>query len=325
MSIKILDDDGASRLSYNAKRYVNRRFAQLTQAEYDALPIIQKMNGTTYLIDDRVPSSWSTLSDAEIAQAIAEADAGLADLYSDYGWRVGDVREVQISAMNSSGTFDNISWNVRESHVAQTIELVLMDGGTTSETGNEFVGTAASDVFTFVNSVTNKDGTTRSNPAFIVGIKNSLIENGYMNSTGTNEGSWDECARRNWCNGAFRQAIPSTLRPIFKKFNTITAQAYNSNTNQISQDYFALHAECEVFSNRAISTTAEASALKQLEWYKTPANRIKNNGPSGSAKNWWHRSPGFRGDTIFSNCKPSGGQEGTIAYMSYGISPFGCI
>lgn len=274
--------------------------------------------------------SWATGTDEQIAAAIAAADRGEIDLYADYGWRVGDERDVQLSAMDASGTFDGVSWTVGESHVAQTVTLVLMDGGTTSETGNTFTGTAASDVYTFVTSVKNKDGTTRTNPSFIVGMKDYLTKNasregGYVNSSPTSEGSWNGCSRRNWCNGAFRGSFSSTLRPIFKKFNCITAKTYNGSTNQTSQDYFALHAEREVYNSRSMSNQTEYNALKQLEYYKTQSNRIKKARGGSSADSWWERSPSTSGIREYCDAGSSGYPGAFEATTSLGLAPFGCI
>lgn len=274
-------------------------------------------------------ASWANGTDEEIAAQIAAADRGEIDLYADCGWRVGDTRQVSLSAMAASGTYDGVSWNVGESHVAQTVELVLMDGGTTSETGTTFNDTAASG-YELVTSVKNKDGTTRTNPAFIVGMKNLLAdgttrEGGYMNSTKTNSGSWNGCARRKWCNGAFKGALPSALIPIFKQFNTKTIQSASGSTIQTSQDYFALHATKEILGLRSDSSQAEAEALKQLSYYTTSANRIKNAGLYGSASGWWNRSPHSGSSQNFCIVTQNGGGNASLASSTFGIAVFGCI
>ena len=366
MSDKILTDSGVSRLSTNVKNYVNKRIACVTQSEYDALPIATKTNGTVYFIKDSIPQ-WSTASDAEIVQAIADADAGLIDLYSDYGWRVGDERVVPLSAIAASGTFDGVTWSVNETHEDQNCVLVLMDAGSTSETGNLFDDTAASD-YQLVTAVKNKDGSTRTNPAFLVGMKNVLskktgsiiadiIEHGYMNPTSTIAGSWGSCARRNWCNGAFRQAIPSSLRSIFKQMNVITALGYGESGVQTVQDYFALWSGKEVFGNDDSNEPywpggavyrPEWNALKQVEYYKTPAHRFKlygedhpDTGQYNTGDDWWERSISNNGfdpvefgnawfNEIHSKTDETIGKTGQTfmqdaSYSRAGFSPFGCI
>ena len=244
--------------------------------------------------------SWSTGTDEEIVRAIAAADAGEIDLYNDNGWRVGDTRTVSLSAMEATGTYDGVTWSVGETHGAQDIELVLMNkGGTTLSNGKEC--------------------------KFVVGMKDCLNEVGYMNSTNTNSGSWDGCARRSWCNGAFRQAIPDSLRPIFKQMQTITAETYNGTTLKTSTDYFALPAEREIFGTGDYSNATEgaSTSLTQFTWYATSANRSKKQ--NGSNSSWNERSPRASNSTNF--CRVSSGGEAGQSYASArnGLSPFGCI
>lgn len=271
--------------------------------------------------------SWANGTDAEIAALIAAADRGEVDLYADAGWRVGDERTVSLSAMAASGTYDGVTWNVGESHDAQTVTLVLADGGTTSETGNTFSGTAASDIYTFVTSVKNKDGTTRTNPAFIVVIKELLYNRGYMNATKTNSGSWEGCARRAWCNGAFRSAIPSKLLNAFKQFNTNTIETYDGSTLKTSQDYFALNAEREIFQGLGSpnSNSIEYNYLKTFSYYKTAANRVKKLNGTSTAEAYWLRSPYKGQNDSFCNVSQYGSQSWVWADFIIGLSPFGCI
>ena len=250
--------------------------------------------------------SWSTGTDEEIVRAIAAADAGEIDLYNDNGWRVGDTRTVSLSAMEATGTYDGVTWSVGETHEAQTIELVLMhQGGVKLADGNDC--------------------------HFVVGMKDCLIEGGYMNRTNTTSGSWDGCARRNWCNGAFRQAIPDSLRSIFKQMRTITAETYNGTTLKTSTDYFALPAEREVFgggyglSGRGYSNDAEAVSenLPQFTWYATPSNRVKQ--VNGSNSSWWERSPHANNSSRFCHVVIGGFASCNNAINTFGLSPFGCV
>ena len=244
--------------------------------------------------------SWSTGTDEEIVRAIAAADAGEIDLYNDNGWRVGDTRTVSLSAMEATGTYDGVTWSVGETHGAQDIELVLMNkGGITLSNGNEC--------------------------KFVVGMKDSLNEAGYMNSTDTNSGSWDGCARRSWCNGAFRQAIPDSLRPIFKQMQTMTAETHNGSTLKTSTDYFALPAEREILGSRACSNKTEAAStsLVQFTWYATQTNRRKKR--NGDFAWWWERSPNERTSTYFCVVTNTGATSEINAGTPRGLSPFGCI
>lgn len=238
--------------------------------------------------------TWAGGTDAEIAAMVAAADAGDIDL-GDY-WAVGDERTVSLSAMSATG--------VGESHAAQTVTMVLMNKG-----GKTLASATAS-------------GQTECN--FIVGLKNGLSEYGYMNSSDTNSGGWDSCARRTWCNNVFSAAIPSALQPIFKSFKNVTA-AGSSTTTTTSTDKFALPAEKEVFRSVTYANSTAESSLTQFEYYKTSANRIKKKGDSGSADYWWERSPYSSTSGYFCSVHSNGSAYFNVASYAYLVAPFGCI
>ena len=146
-----------------------------------------------------------------------------------------------------------------------------------------------------------------------------------MNSSNTNSGSWNGSARRTWCNNVFRNAIPSTLRAIFKQFKTVTAQTYNGSTNQTSVDYFALPAEREIFDARNYCNQTEYNALFQFDYYKTVSNRVKKLGKTGTVGYWWERSPLYTNSTRFCSVSSGGGAYVNDASITSGLAPFGCI
>lgn len=238
--------------------------------------------------------SWADGTDEQIVEMINAADNGLINL-ADY-WSVGDERQVTLSAMEATG--------VGESHVEQTVTFVLMNAGG--------------------KTLANATPSGRTTCSFIVGMKNGLAEKGYMNSSNTNSGGWEACARRTWCNSVFRNAIPSTLRDIFKQHLNVTANG-SSSTTATSTDYFALPAEKEVFGSVSrADSTAEAS-LTQFEYYKTSSNRIKKTGDSGSASSWRERSPRSGNSGIFCTVSSNGSADYEPASFSYLLAPFGCI
>lgn len=256
--------------------------------------------------------SWANGTDAAIAAMVAAADAGLIDLYEDAGWRVGDERTTTLAAIAQSGTYDGVSWTVNDAQSEQQVTLVLMHQGG----------------YQFVTPVKDKQGQNRQTCSFVVGLKNGLSITGYMNQTYINFGSWHATARRDWCNGGFRQAINSTLRPAFKRFNCITGTWNNQATggsNITTQDYFALAAEKEVFGSRTQSTDTEANALFQFTWYQTSSNRIKTQGDKGSAYYWWERSPQYNNSRAFCAVATDGAAMSSNAGNTHELSPFGCI
>lgn len=241
--------------------------------------------------------TWADGTDAEIVAMVNAADDGMINL-ADY-WSVGDERQVTLSAMEATG--------VGESHAEQTVTFVLMNAG-----GKTLV---------------NATPSGRSECSFIVGMKNGLTEKGYMNSSNTNHGGWDECARRTWCNNVFRNSIPSTLQVIFKQHLNVTS--WSGSSTRDSADYFALPAEKEVFGSVSYANATAESSLIQFQYYITSANRIKKAGDSGSSDFCFLRS---RSDTdpnmfcVINNHTDPRYQQGADSALNANLlSPFGVI
>ena len=233
--------------------------------------------------------SWASGTDEQIAAMVAAADAGQIDL-SDY-WHAGDTRTVRLSAMQRGA--------VGETHAAQNVQFVLNDAGH----------------FTLANG-------KKCN--FVVHQKDCLSEYGYMNSSNTNNGGWNSCARRTWCNETYRNAIPASLRGIFKQFKTRAANGSGSSAVE-STDYFALPSEKEVFGSITYSNSSAESQNTQFQYYKTASNRIKKLGINGSADWWWERSPRSGNSNSFCAVYSGGTASAASAGYANGLAPFGCI
>lgn len=233
--------------------------------------------------------SWADGTDEEIAAMVAAADAGKIDL-TDY-WHEGDTRTVSLSSMPATG--------VGESHAAQSVQFVLTDPGH----------------YTLANGKAC---------SFVVLQKDCLSETGYMNSSVTNSGGWNSCQRRTWCNNVYRNAIPASLRGIFKQFKVRTANGSGSGVTE-STDWFSLFSEKEVFGSTTYANSSAESQNTQLNWFKTSSNRIKKTGMNGSARNWWERSPYSGNSSTFCFVTLSGSADWNGANYRYGLAPFGCI
>ena len=266
----------------------------------DAIRELDPLSGLTV----EPASVWTSGTDDDVLKMVNLADIGVIDL-TDY-WSVGDIRSVPLSAMSATG--------VGESHSAQTVEMVLMHANPSKYT----YGTIPS--------------SGRTKPFFIYGQKNCLATVGYMNSSDTNSGSWHGCARRTWCNNVYRNAVPAYLKTITKQVSFITAAIYNSNTNQISWDYFFLPATKEIIggtattagSDTGYSNLTEFNALEQWTWYATATNRIKTRSGVG-ANPWWLRGPACTLNSIFCYVDVNGNCNGYYASSTYGLAPCGCI
>jgi len=234
--------------------------------------------------------TWADGTDEQIAAMVQGHYDGKINL-ADY-WSVGDERVVSLSAMEATG--------VGESHAAQSVTLVLSNVG-------------GKNLATPINGVTEC--------AFQVDQKHSLNETGYMNSTNTNTGGWKSSARRTWCNSIYKNAIPSTLRGIFKEFINQSGTGGGSTSGvENTTDTFALRAEIEVFGSTSYSVSGEGS---QVTYYQTPSNRIKQ--VNGSNTPWWERSPRSGDNNYFCSVDATGNANGFYASTNRGLAPFGCI
>lgn len=231
--------------------------------------------------------SWADGTDDEIAAMVAAADAGKINL-SDY-WHEGDTRAVRLSSMPATG--------VGESHAAQDVQFVLSDPGH----------------FTLASGKPCN---------FVVNMKDCLKHRGDMNSSNTNSGGWNGCARRTWCNNVFRNAIPSGLRPAFKQFKTKAATG-TGTASTTSTDWFSLPSEMEVFGRVTYANSSAESGNTQLNYYKTSSNRVKK--VNGSTVWWWERSPYDRISTAFCMVNDGGNASSIVAGSASWLSPFGCI
>ncbi len=256
-----------------------------------------KTASTTVTVSVKIVT-WAAGTDAEIADMVAAADAGQISL-KDY-WAVGQERTVSLAAMAETG--------VGETHAAQSATLVLMDSACTG----------------FTLATTTSGGKTK--PDFIVGLKNSLLEAGYMNSSDTNVNGWSGSARRIWCNNVFRAAVPTAIRNIFKQFKWKQGQGGSASSGLLeTTDYFGLTPEKAILGRNPYSFTDEAALYAQWDWYKTSANRIKKLGGINSDSVWWECSPYLGYPKRFGSINSNGGASNNGASSTYGLAPFGCI
>lgn len=236
-------------------------------------------------VEPRVPS-WATGTDQEIIDALTAHYAGEIDLH-EY-WSVGDERTITLEAMPATG--------VNESHEATTLTFVIMNqGGKTLE-----------------------DGTTEC--AFIVGVKEDFRPEGYIYH-GYYEIHWASSDRKTWCDNVFYNAIPSSIKSIFKRFKN-SSRGTSSTTPSTINEYFSLPAEVEITGSNTESMAGEGT---QFDYYKTSSNRIKLRTDTHEPGEYWTRSSKSSPKayiTIKTDGTPSGG---IVVNADKGLSPFGCI
>lgn len=161
-----------------------------------------------------------------------------------------------------------------------------------------------------------------------IGMKNLLATKYRMNATATNEGGWDESEMRTSTMATLLSQLPSDLQGVIKQVNKKATAGGASTSITTSADKLWLLAEVEVDGTTSAGYADEG---EQYEYWKTvkdgtvAADRIKylSNG-SGSASNWWLRSPHVSFSTYFRNFY-STGAVGILAYYTRGVSFGFCV
>lgn len=236
--------------------------------------------------------SWSEGTSAQIKAMLDAEKAGQIDT-SEY-WNVGDKRTFHLSAIAaySVGGVEIIG-----AQSAQDVEIALAHKGLYKDSNNDTV-------------------------SWVVSFVDCLNQQGKMNSTNTNSGSWEDSAIRTYLNDYVFEAMSEDDQAIFKQFKTITAEPYNGTTLETSIDYLALCAEKEIFGQATYGNATEADALTQFDYYKAIESHTKH--ANGNLCYWWERSPCKDYDSAF--CLANVGNASfNPAAQNQGISPFGCV
>lgn len=213
-------------------------------------------------------------TDEEIAKMI-EAHYNNKINIADY-WAVGDKRKVNLSAMSATG--------VGESHRAQAVEFAIAGFD-----HDELVTTINGHTKAAV-TLTQVDCLMDAECAADTKYGSGNTENGYMNSSNTNAGGWESCARRTWCNSVYYNALPHALKNAVKEVNKKTSAGNMISNIVMTADKIFLLSEIEIFGRTTYSMAGEGA---QYQYYKINSNIIKLPKYYDSSANaiWSLRSP----------------------------------
>lgn len=176
---------------------------------------------------------FATATDAQLIEMVNAYYDGIITLDDVKSvWNVGDKRKISLSAM--SATY------VGESHVAQDQYFTLLDFDHDTLVTNK--GTKTKALITLEQDCVLSNGTT--------------VEGGYMNSTATNTGGWEGCARRTWCNNTYYNALPSAIKSLVKQVTKQNYKVYNSTTLTTTNDYCFLLSSTEIWDLGASNAVA---------------------------------------------------------------------
>ena len=241
-------------------------------------------------------------TDAEITKMIEAHYAGKINI-GDY-WAVGDKRTIHHNAMSATG--------VSESHKANDYAYVI-------------IGIEHDDLVTPINGKTKAaitiqtermlylDTTTKYNSSY-----DTSHECGYMNSSRTNDGDWQDCERRIWCNEVYKKCLPTYIQNMMK-------QVKKKTSGGSSNDYAFLPSEIEIFGSATYSFAGEG---KQYQYFKNAtANRYKKprHGSDYVSGYYWERSPFSSGSNSFCRVNLDGGAGTGDASDTFGVVPCLCI
>lgn len=236
--------------------------------------------------------SWVDGTTAQIKAMLDAEKAGKINT-ADY-WNVGDKRTFHLSAISA---FSKNGVEIIAAQPEEDVEIALAHKGLYKDVS---------------------DNTVR----WIVSFVDCLNNQGKMNGTGTNSGSWDGAAIREYLNDYVFPAMTAADQALFTQFKTITANPYNGTVLETSIDYLALCAEKEIFGAATYGNVTEANALTQFDYYKTISTHTKY--ADGNLCYWWQRSPCKDYDSAF--CLSNiGNASFNPANNPQGISPFACI
>ena len=136
-----------------------------------------------------------------------------------------------------------------------------------------------------------------------------------MNSSNTNSGGWTSCAMRSTHLPAILALMPTEVQNGIREVNKLTSAGSQSATINTTADKLFLLSEIEIFGSVSYSKSGEGT---QYDYYKAGNSKVKN--LSGSANDWWERSPIRSYSTSFCYVNSNGSAKSYYASNSCGVA-----
>ena len=136
-----------------------------------------------------------------------------------------------------------------------------------------------------------------------------------MNSSNTNVGGWTDCAMRNTHLPAILALMPTEVQNGIREVNKLTSAGKQSSAINTTADKLFLLSEIEIFGSVESSNKGEGS---QYTYYHAGNSKVKK--VSGSASEWWERSPNSASNAGFCNVSKGGSADHYAATGSYGVA-----
>ena len=136
-----------------------------------------------------------------------------------------------------------------------------------------------------------------------------------MNSSSTNSGGWQNSAMRTTHLPAILNLMPAEVKAAIRDVQKKSSAGNQSSSIQTTNDKLFLLSEIEIFGSTTYSFAGEG---KQYDYYKAGNSKVKN--LSGSAGNWWERSPRGSSSTRFCRVYSNGYADAYTASNSDGVA-----
>ena len=269
----------------------------------------------------------SVLAENSAATIRAVADNDLGENY----WAVGDTYPVPLNGTVGTKTYDNVTvWayilGFNHNPEVEGEHLIHFGGFKTAQTDG--VDICLDDSHYNLSSTSgakwfNMNHSSNTNSG---GWKSCDMRYDILGSTDTNNGEPTNTCATDPVSGTLMAALPEDLRAVMKP-----ATKYTDNTGGVSpspsnvtatHDYLPLLAEFEVHGARDEANSAEQNYQEQYAYYANGNSKKKyRQSSTGSAANWWCRSPAPSDTTYFCYVQTSSNYGRNPARFSYGVSP----
>ena len=162
---------------------------------------------------------------------------------------------------------------------------------------------------------------TATGKAGITFQMHDLFATVYIMNSSTNTGGWKKSNMRTSTMPIMKGYLPDDWEAIIKPVNKAsgTGGGSSSGTETVSDNCFLL-AEVEVFGSRKYAVAGEGT---QYAYYKAGNSKVKDK--SGSAFDWWERSPGSGDNESFCKVASNGSVSGDYTGFRKGVAFGFCV
>lgn len=173
---------------------------------------------------------------------------------------------------------------------------------------------------TLTTSTAYGSATATGKAGMTLQMADCLAGKAQMNSSNTNSGGWENCAMRKSNMATYLSQLTSAWQNAIKQVNKLSSAGSQSTTIKTTADKLFLLSEVEIFGSTSYSASGEGT---QYAYYKAGNSKVKN--VSGSAYNWWERSPCASDTASFCIVYSLGDAYLNSASNSYGVAFGFCV